>query len=116
MKKILIVCLLGLGVLLPSTTITAKGILTNKATAAANVHQRIVDVTIETGVLFASSDVVTGALKSVKLVNSANKTVLKETCSGYSYATDVSYLPSGFYTSTVVTGAIVHNEVVYIQN
>lgn len=116
MKKIFIVCLLGLGVLLPSTTITAKGNLANSANASANAHKRIVDVTIEVGVLFASSDVTTGQLKSVKLVNNQNKIVLKESCSGYSYATDVSDLPSGFYTSTVVTGAITHNEVVFIQN
>ena len=97
MKRILIVCLLGMGLLLPSTTITAKEF--SKRESA----KRFVDVWLEGATLQATSDAQSGTLVRMKIFNTAKQLVLNETLSGYEDAVDVSGLPNGFYSVQVFT-------------
>lgn len=93
MKRILIVCLLGMGLLLPVHQLTANGFSL----------KRIVDVYIESYILVVTSDSETGTLVSVTIKNSANQTVLQEDVSGYSDAVDLSGLAPGNYGAYVTT-------------
>lgn len=93
MKRILIVCLLGMGLLLPVQQLTANGFS----------FKRIVDVFMEANILIASSDSGTGTLVSVTIKNGNNQTVLQEDVSGYYDTVDLSSLSPGNYTAYVTT-------------
>ena len=105
MKRILIVCLLGMGLLLPVQQLTANGFLI----------KRIVDVYIESHVLGITSDSNTGTLASVKIKNADNQTVWEEGLSGYSDSVDLSRLNIGYYTAYVTTSLTTYTEVFYVN-
>ncbi len=95
MKNFLLVCLMGLGMLLPSTTITAK----------ESAKKRIVNVGIEGYVLLSSSQTEDGPITLVE-VKKLPDGKLMSTQSGdgsYSAQTDISWLPAGAYVVKVVT-------------
>jgi hypothetical protein len=97
MKRILIVCLLGMGLLLPSTTITAKEF----------IKQRTVDLWLESDILTITSDAGTGTLVQVNIYDSHEHKVLGQALSGYTSYVDVSSLPNGTYSAHV--GATLSN-------
>ncbi|MCW5908635.1 MAG: hypothetical protein KIS94_12305 [Chitinophagales bacterium] len=104
MKKVLVVCLLGvMGMLLPTQTITAK-----ETTSVAS--QKIVDVFLEDEVLIAHSQTVDGPIIKIVVTNVARAVVLTEDCGGYSYECSayVGNLPAGLYVATVITTRSVH--------
>lgn len=101
MKRILIVCLLGMGLLLPATELTAKEFLS----------KRIVDVTIEDDWIGITSDAGTGTLVEVEIYNNRNQKVFGESLSGYSDGADISSLSNGTYVATVTTSLTTYNEV-----
>ena len=111
MKRILIVCLLGMGLLLPTTTITAKHFSTSSSAArhaiglraAERNHQRIVSVTVEGDILFISSDATTGTLIWAKIYDEGKTLKQQGYVTGYSDVMDVSSLTSGNYSVTVHT-------------
>lgn len=109
MKRILIVCLLGMGLLLPSTTVTAKE-FSHKESA-----KRIIDVMLEGHVLLATSDATTGTLVSCYIWNGSKSLVLQQSLSGYSDDVDVSGLSSGWYTVQIFTTLTGYSENVYIN-
>lgn len=100
MKRILIVCLLGMGLLLPVQQITAN----------AFSLKRIVDVWIENAILIVTSDSGTGTLKTAKIKNADNQTVLEEDISGYYDNVDVSSLRPGTYTAYITTTLTTYTE------
>lgn len=104
MKRILIVCLLGIGLLLPLTNITAK----------ESIAKRVVDVVLEDEVISITSEANTGTLTTVKIYNSSKVKVIEEACSGYYHGTDVSALPSGLYSVVVFTTLTTYSENVYL--
>lgn len=104
MKRILIVCLLGMGLLLPATTITAKEF----------IIKRTVDVYVEGDVVGITSDVNSGSLTQVKIYNSNKVKVIDESCSGYEHEVDISSLPSGLYSVVVYTTLTSYSENIYL--
>lgn len=101
MKQILIVCLLGMGLLLPQNKVTAKEFYT----------KRIVDVWIEGAVLTANSDAYTGGITEVQIYNSSDQKVLAQSCGGgYSCQVSLSGLPGGTYRAKVTTTLTTYNE------
>lgn len=100
MKRILIVCLLGMGLLLPISNITAKEL----------IIKRTIDVTVDDDVIEITSDVTSGTLTLVRVYNSNKVKVIEESCSGYSHFTGISGLPSGLYSVVVNTSLTVYSE------
>ncbi len=105
MKRILIVCLLGMGLLLPVQQLTAMGFS----------FQRIVDVFMEDAILIASSESETGTLKSVTIKDSEQQVVLQEDISGYYDTVDLSSLRPGSYTAYVTTTLTSYSEGININ-
>ncbi len=108
MKRILIVCLLGIGLLLPSANTTAKEFFV----------KRIVDVTIEGYWLLASSDESTGNIIRVKVYKQSNQElVIDQKCSsGYTCMVDMSGQHSGYYIVQVITTLTSYSEIIYLSN
>jgi len=95
MKRFLITCLCACAALI-STPIFS--------TPAAKFSKRIIDVTVITDVLLASSDSETGKITKVVIYNSSNQQVILQWCdNGYTCSVDVGDLPSGVYDALVVT-------------
>ncbi len=113
MKKIITVCLLSMALLLPSTTITAKEFSNSKTKTVS--AKRIVDIWVETGSMFVTSDPSTGTLIWVKVFNAQKQLVTAQQLSGYSDVVDVSGVKTGVYTVTVHTSLTNYSETVYIQ-
>lgn len=93
MKRILIVCLLGMGLLLPSTNITAKEFIV----------KRVIDLFLESDVLTITSDAGTGTLVHVNIYDNHEHKVLGQDLSGYSDYVDLSSLPNGNYSAHVTS-------------
>lgn len=110
MKQILIVCLLGIGLLLPSTTITAKEFPSKEIS-----KKRIVDIWMEGDAAHITSDASTGTLVTCKIWDPGKHLVLQESISGYADDVDVSGLSSGYYSIQVFTTLTVYSENVYIN-
>ena len=92
MKKLLFVCLLGLGMLLPSTTVTAK----------ESVKHRIVDIGLEGYVLTANSEKEDGTIDLIEVRKLPDgKLMASEGCNDYTCSVDISGLPSGSYVVKV---------------
>lgn len=104
MKRILIVCLLGMGLLLPVTNITAKEVIV----------KRTIDVYSEEDIIAITSDVNSGSLTLVKVYNSSKVKVIEETCSGYYHEINASSLPSGMYSVVVYTTLTTYSENIYL--
>jgi hypothetical protein len=100
MKRILIVCLLGMGLLLPSANITAKEFFT----------KRIIDVWTDADALEVSSDANTGGILLVKIFEGPDLVMHQSFSGGYYYKMDVSSLGAGTYTARVFTNLTVYNE------
>src|SRR4051812_18490689 len=100
MKRMLIVCLLGMGLLLPYNKITAKEFFT----------KRIVDVYKDGWALHATSDDHTGNITTVRIFNGSGAKVLQQSCSGYSCTVSLVGLPAGDYTAQVTTSMTVYTE------
>ncbi len=109
MKRILIVCLLGMGLLLPATKTTAKENTINKQL------KRAIEVWSETGICIAASDVNTGTLCTMKIINSSKVKVLEESISGYYDEVDVSGLSSGYYTVQIITSLTTYSQNMYLN-
>ncbi|MES2619545.1 MAG: hypothetical protein V4615_01750 [Bacteroidota bacterium] len=94
MKRILIVCLLGMGLLLPVKKITAKEFFT----------KRIVDVWMEGAVLRATSDDNTGGITLIQIFDLNGNLVKQKTYSpNFSCYIGITELPGGFYVAKVTT-------------
>lgn len=100
MKRILIVCLLGMGLLLPVQQLTANSFS----------FKRIVDVFMEADILIVSSESETGTLKTVTIKDRDQQTVLQEDVSGYYDTVDLSSLDPGSYTAYVTTTLTSYSE------
>ena len=93
MKKFLLVCLLGAGLLLPSTTITAKETL----------KHRIINVGIEGWVLTANSQKEDGPITLLEIRKVPDgKLMHSQTCNDYTTFVNISGLPAGSYVVNVV--------------
>jgi hypothetical protein len=97
-----------MGLLLPSTNITAKEFFITKSV------KRTVDVWYESDAAIASSDVNTGTLTQMKIFDSGKHKVLETSLSGYYDDADVSALSPGFYSIQVFTTLTIYSETVYI--
>jgi hypothetical protein len=97
----LIVCLLGMGLLLPSANITAKEFFI----------KRVVDVYKDGLVLQASSDSNTGGITMIRLYDSSNVKVAQQSYeSVYSCSISLAHLASGGYHAQVTTTLTVYYE------
>lgn len=102
-------CLLGMGLLLPSTNITAKEFFITKSV------KRTIDVWLEDQVGIATSDATTGTLVSMKVFDSQKHKVLETALSGYYDDVDLGYLPAGNYSIQIVTSLTTYSENVYLN-
>ncbi len=94
MKRILIVCLLGMGLLLPVNKITAKEFFT----------KRVVDVWMEGAALRATSDDNTGGITLIQIFDLNSNLVKQKTYSpNYSCSIGTSELQAGFYVAKITT-------------
>jgi len=94
MKKFLLVCLLGMGALLPATTTTAK----------ESISKRIINVTMEDWVLVGTSQTEDGPIVNMSVLTVPGGTrVASQSCSGYTCSLNISGLPSGAYVVWVTT-------------
>lgn len=109
MKRILIVCLLGMGLLLPATKSTAKEF------SRKEISKRIVDVMIEGDVIELTSDAGSGTLVNCKIWDMGKHLVLQQYVSGYADAVDVSDLTAGWYSVQVFTTGTTYSENVYVS-
>ena len=109
MKRIVIVCLLGMGLLLPATNNAAKGF------SKKEISKRIVDCYLEGDALSITSDEGTGTLVTVKIWDTGKHLKLQESISGYADAVDVSGLTAGNYSVQVFTSLTVYSENMYIN-
>ncbi len=92
MKKVLITCLLGMGVLLPTEMVKSSVIY----------YSRIVDVAISGWVLTATSNPEDGTISTIEIIRASTmEVVLTQSCSGYSCAVGLSGLPGGVYIAKV---------------
>jgi len=110
MKRILIVCLLGMGLLLPATNLTAKEFSKKEV-----FKKRIVDCFLEGDILIVTSDANTGTLSNVKIWSGGKQLVLQQSVSGYEDEVDLSSLPSGYYSAQVFTSLTVYSENFYLN-
>lgn len=110
MKRILIVCLLGMGLLLPCNKTTAKGFFKKEV-----FSKRIVDCYLDGDILAITSDPGTGTLVTCKIWSPTKQLVLLESISGYEDAVDVSSLHSGWYSVQVFTTSTIESENIYIN-
>ena len=95
MKKILLVCLLGLGMLLPTNNVSA---------AKEHAHIRKIGVMIDGNVLIASSDRTDGPISMLEVKALPDgKLWASQSCNDYTCSTDVSNLPTGLYVAQVYT-------------
>jgi hypothetical protein len=92
MKKFLLLAILGLGLLLPTNTITAKG----------HFHKRIVNVGLVDNALLASSDKTDGAIQLIEIRQVPDgKLMASQTCNDYYGSVSTAELPSGYYVGKV---------------
>jgi len=92
MKKIFVVCLLGIGMLLPTLKTTAKENL-----------KKIIDISLEEDVLLASSSSEDGVISKIIITDKSRQTVATQTCGGYYCEVYVGNLPAGNYTAQIHT-------------
>lgn len=92
MKKIFVVCLLGIGMLLPTLKTTAKENL-----------KKIIEISLEEDVLLASSSSEDGVISKIIITDKSRQTVASQTCGGYYCQVYVGNLPAGNYTAQVFT-------------
>ena len=94
MKKVLFLCLLGVGVLLP----------TGQAKSSVIVQARVVTVHVEGWALTANSDAESGTINQIQVFNlTTGLLVREETCGGYSCAVSLVGLPPAIYIAYVTT-------------
>ena len=106
MKQILIACLIGMGLLLP----TAK---VKSSVDYSFFYKRVIDVGLEGYDLLATSDSETGTLVEVDVYQkSTGELVRNQSCSGYSCKVSLSGLPSGDYLVEVSTTLSYYQETV----
>lgn len=92
MKQILIVCLLGIGMLLPSQEVKSS-----------EPYRRIVDVHIDFPALIADSDTEDGTISKIEIYKVSTGEKVRQTfCSGYSCSINLSGLPAGNYNAKVI--------------
>lgn len=102
MKRILLVCLLGMGLLLPAINNTAKGFF---------IH-RVLDVFIEDHNLQVSAESDDGALVHINIRKTSNNDlVLSQDLSGYYASVDISGLAAGTYSAKVFSTTKNYTEV-----
>lgn len=102
MRTIVMVCLLGAGLLLPTAKVKSS---------VNTVICRIVDVNVQQDILLASSDAQTGGITKVKVYDADEVLVLTQQCGGgYSCEVDISGLHSGNYTAQVITTLTTYTE------
>jgi hypothetical protein len=92
MKKIFVVCLLGIGMLLPTLKTTAKENL-----------KKIIEISLEEDVLLASSSSEDGVISKIIITDKSRQTVASQTCGGYYCQVYVGNLPAGSYTAQIHT-------------
>jgi len=94
MKKFLLLCLLGLGMLAPTNTITAK----------EHAGKKIIKVIMENQVYLASSEPADGPITHMDVKTLPGGVCVASTdCGDYNCSLDVSQLPSGSYVLRVYT-------------
>lgn len=93
MKKILIVCLLGISSLL----------LQAKAVGNVPPFFRIVNSTIEGWVFVVNSDETSGTISDIKIYDGNQKLVAETSCVSYDCSIDLTGLAAGTYTAKVYT-------------
>ena len=92
MKRILISCLLGIGLLLPALNAKSNFISAKK----------IINVFIEGYVLFASSDTKTGTLQHIDIYDADMQELLyTQKCGSSNCQVDLTKLPSGNYEAEI---------------
>ncbi len=90
MKKVLIVCLLGMGLMLPNNNITAK----------ESVVKRFVDILKEGDILLSTSDEISGEILKVDVYKNG-QLVLTEEVGDYVSYINISALSRGTYVAQV---------------
>lgn len=108
MKKILVVCLLGVtGLLLPVKQTTARELV---------AKHKIVDCTLEEDVLRAFSEQKDGPIMKMVITNSEQQVVQIEYCGGrYTCEAYVGELPAGNYKVTVTCTMTQYTQAFYIS-
>jgi hypothetical protein len=92
MRKILVVCLLGIGMLLPALQTTAR-----------EEVKKIVNCTLEDEVLLANSSGEDGTITKVIVTNTARQIVASQECGGYFCDVYLGDLPAGSYSAQIHT-------------
>ena len=94
MKKFLLACLLGMGVLTPAL----------EAKSSIAVMSRIVNITIEGWVLLATGDDASGSIQQIQIYDvSTGQIVRSQGCEGYSCSVSLSGLRTGTYLAVVIS-------------
>lgn len=94
MKKQLMVCLLGIGLLLPESKANSSGV--------KYFFNRIVDCNLQGYDLLVTSDTEDGSINKVEIYNSSTQQLeMTEYSSGYSCSVDVGDLEKGEYEAKV---------------
>lgn len=94
MKKILLACLLGIGLLTPAI----------EAKSSIAIISRIVNITIEGWVLLANSDAASGTIQQIQIYDVATGVLVRtQNCEGYSCTASLSGLRPGVYLAVVIT-------------
>lgn len=110
------VCLLGLGLLIPASQLSATELSTSKIFHKAADGGPGLDIWVEgDAYLFCSSDQSSGALTRVRMADRNKTIVLDVPLSGYYSSTDISNLPAGMYYVKVFTQYTSLTEVVFVQ-
>lgn len=115
MKNILMVCLLGLGLLIPASHVSATELSTSKVLHKAADGGPGLDIWIEGDALLCGSDESSGELTKLKIADRNKVVVFDAHLSGYYTSTDISNLPSGMYYVKVFTEYTSLTEVVFVE-
>lgn len=112
MKKVFIVCLLGIGLLLPNNQIAARNSSITKTHFKAGPD---VSIFIEDDALLANSSPSAGTITRIRIFNQQNVKVLDQPIApSFTTALDISDLPVGVYTIKVSTTNTLYTEVTYM--
>ena len=93
MKKLLLVCLLGLATFIPNV----------QAKSSMSVMSRILDIHIEGWALSANSDDASGLIQQIQIYDiNTGKLMISQNFKDYSAKVNISQLPAGNYVGVVI--------------
>ena len=101
MKRIILTCLVGVSLLLPSITVKSNSVSAKSKVISFN-KSKIITCDLEGYILAANSDAKSGQIVYVEIYDAENNLVMVHQCIGYRVQVDLSGLPSGSYEAEVI--------------